>query len=134
MVEVQDNARLAMERMASDIRSCKRILDETVGAIVYNTDANNIYYWVDDGDAVVEEAEVRRFSYSAADKRIRYGTAGTIPLADHVTSFSATYYNGPTQVTTDEENANRVKIFFTVSKGSFTKNFTSSVTIRSKLI
>lgn len=152
MVEVQQNARLAMERMVGEIRGCKAIIDDGING--RDSTASSIYfwasdlnndgdYWVDDGDGVpeageeIDKEEVKRFHY--ANNKIYYALTTANPLAEYLSApFTISYYNGATDISaeppSDEENANRIKIFFTVSKGNFTKNYSSSATIRSKLI
>lgn len=135
MVEVQENARLAVERITSNLRGAKAIIDTST----YDSNSTRVYFWVDGGViGTIEAGEIKVFNWVAGStKRLYYGVEAnpnSAPLADYVTNFSITYYNGTTQLTSGVESANRATISLTVSKGNFTRNYLSSVSLRSKLI
>ncbi|MDI6799084.1 MAG: prepilin-type N-terminal cleavage/methylation domain-containing protein [Actinomycetota bacterium] len=135
LVEVQQNARLAVDRVVSEIRGAKSVVDDAT----YDSTPNAIYLWVDeDVDGVVDGGETRLFSYDSGNKRLRYGLGGNSQLADYVepippaTGSIFTYYQGATSIAVDEERANRIAIEFRIVKGDFSKNYKSSVQLRNK--
>ena len=132
IVEIQQNARMAMDRMVSELRVCDGIVDTTT----YNSTTISIYFWDDkNGNGTNDSDETKRFNYGsvAQPQRLYYGLTNNAALADYVNNFVLTYYqDGMTITTGSYEGANRVKIEMEIEKDGIKKSFTSSAQLRNK--
>ncbi len=117
IAEINQNARMAIDRMVSELRESKEILNNSTETKVYFLNISDT---------------TKLYSYSYSNKRLYYGLGGNIPLADYVSGFSLTYYQDSTTLAADFGNANRVKIEMEIEKDGIRRSFSSSAQLRNK--
>jgi len=118
IAEIQQNARMAMDRMVSELRVSGGVVDDAI-----HDSTTTIIYFYEHTDTT----EVAYYKYNGS--KVLYHTT---PLAEYVDFFNLTYYQGSHTLTTGFANADRVKIEMEIEKDGIKKSFTSSAQLRNK--
>ncbi|HDP70689.1 MAG TPA: hypothetical protein ENN38_07795, partial [Actinobacteria bacterium] len=110
VADIQQNARMAMDRMVSELRVCGGIVDDAT----HDSTTGTIYFTEHPGTT-----EVACYRYNESTKKILYHNT---PLAEYVDFFNLTYYQDGTVLTAGFDGANRVKIEMEIEKDGIRKS------------
>ena len=126
IAEINQNARMAMDRMVSELRVCDGIVDTTT----YKSTTESVCF-------LELPSTTKRYYYddnAEGEWKLYYGKpSGKVPVAEYVDFFNLTYYHDGETITTGlYEDANRVKIEMEIEKDGIRRSFTSSAQLRNK--
>ncbi len=125
IVEMQQNARAAMDIMTREIRMAG--YSPTGASLVgvhHHTDKIHIRADITGNGNTNESNEDIKYSYDAANLRIeRDAKAGIQPFADNIQAFTMTYFDNNGNATTNSANIRQIQITITARTAEIDRNY-----------
>jgi len=125
IVEMQQNARAAMDIMTREIRMAG--YSPTGASIVgvhYHSDTIHIRADITGDGDINDPNEEIKYSYNAANLRIqRDAKAGIQPFADNIQAFTMAYFDNNGNTTTNSANIRQIQIVITARTAEINRNY-----------